>query len=768
MNPNYLKNESDIDLGYGQLFNILLRRRLWFLSVFLGVISMSAIATLLMKPTYESRMQLLVEPNLVDYSERETLTGEQQPIQWSQSRLNVDYATQLTLMRSPEFLEKAVALLRPEYPDLEAADLATKFTLTQAVEDDINTRIFQAVYTDSDEVKAQKVLQAMQQVYQDYNIQQENLRLTQGLAIIERQLPAARKNYLQAEAALERFRRRKNLINPEQQATALTAELNTVNKERAILRAHYQAIQARYNDLQQQLAISPQEALVSSRLSESTRYQKLIEEFQTTELTLAAQRAIYTDASPVIQNLVEKRQNELALLEKELDEILPSQNQIPLNSPLKRGKSKIHPLKEGQLGETELVLVGKLVDAHTELKSLAARDRSLLQTEQQLHTQLNQFPNLIAEYDRLQPEVEIQRESIKQLLSAQQQLTLELARGGFKWKIVEAPQIGEKIAPSLKISLLLGAVIGLFLGGIAAFLREATDDKIHSVEQIKQAIDLPVLASVPALLPLNNSRAKKEPIPLLQMLNWLPFRESTDLIYQNIRLLNATSNLKSILVTSAQAGEGKSTLALGLALSAARFRKKVLLIDANLRCPSLHEQLNLPNQGGLSILLSSLDMPKPRRLFILGLTIEVLTAGAKSDDPVKLLNSQRFGKLMSHFEQNYDLVLLDVPPILGMPEYDLAEIQKTSSEKTLSLKLQQTRVGTVDVLQIASFCKGILLVTRMDRIAKSELIRAREMLGHFNAIGVVANEVKNRQKKYITHLELDRIEVQNSKVDSRN
>jgi uncharacterized protein involved in exopolysaccharide biosynthesis/Mrp family chromosome partitioning ATPase len=744
MNPNYLKNESDIDLGYGQLFSILLRRRFWFLSVFLGVISISAIATLIMKPTYESRMQLLVEPNLVDYSERETLTGEQQPIQWSQSRLNVDYATQLTLMRSPEFLEKAVALLRPEYPDLEAEDLITKFTLTQAVEDDINTRIFQAVYTDSDEVKAQKVLQAMQQVYQDYNIQQENLRLTQGLAVIERQLPAARKNYLQAEEALERFRRKENLINPEQQATALTEELNTVNKERAILRAHYQAIQARYNDLQQQLAISPQEALISSRLSESSRYQNLIKEFQTTELTLAAQRAIYTDASPVIQNLVEKRQNELALLEKELDEILPTQN---LKSKIQNPKSKIqNPLREGQLGATELVLVGKLVDAHTELKSLAARDRSLLQTEQKLRSQLNQFPNLIAEYDRLQPEVEIQRESIKQLLAAQQQLTLELARGGFKWKIVEAPQIGEKIAPSLKINLLLGAVIGLFLGGIAAFIREATDDKIHSVEQIKQAIDLPVLASVPALLPLDGSRAKKKRIPLLEMLNWLPFRESIDLIYKNIQLLNATANLKSILVTSAQDGEGKSTLALGLALSAARFRKKVLLIDANLRCPSLHEQLNLPNQGGLSTLLSSLDMPKPRRISILGLTIEVVTAGAESDDPVKLLNSQRFGKLISHFEQNYDLVLLDAPPILGIPEYDLAEIKKTSSENTLSLKLQQTRVGTVDVLQVASLCRGILLVTRMNQIAKSELIRAREMLGHFNAIGVVANGVKNRQK----------------------
>ncbi|NJM88381.1 MAG: hypothetical protein HC847_15655, partial [Hydrococcus sp. RU_2_2] len=110
----------------------------------------------------------------------------------------------------------------------------------------------------------------------------------------------------------------------------------------------------------------------------------------------------------------------------------------------------------------------------------------------------------------------------------------------------------------------------------------------------------------------------------------------------------------------------------------------------------------------------------------------------------------------------------DVPPILGVPEYDLAEIKKTPSEKTLSLELQQTRVGTVDVLQVASFCKGILLVTRMNRIAKSELIRAREMLGHFNAIGVIANGVKNRQKKYITHLELDRLGVQKSEVDSRN
>jgi uncharacterized protein involved in exopolysaccharide biosynthesis/Mrp family chromosome partitioning ATPase len=739
MTPSRLKTELDAEFGYGQLLAILLRRRFWLLSVWSGVVAIATLITLFMKPTYESQMQLLIEPNLED-SYRERLGEERQPTPPSQLKFNVDYATQLNLMRSSQFLEGAVNLLRSEYPDLDAAILSAQLTLMQVVEEDVNTRIFQATYTDSDPLKSQKILQALQKVYQDYNLAQENLRITQGLAVINKQLPEARESFLKAQKALEQFRQKENLVNPEQQATAIAQELRTVEQERQAIEAQHQGTQARYNDLQQQLSLSPQKGLKSARLSESPRYQDLLKEVQNTELALAQQRVIFTDASPQVQDLLEKRQSQLALLHKEMKQVLGG----VATQPNTTGEAI---LKEGRLGETELALVGQLVEAEAELLDLSARDRSLLTTEQKLRTQMSRFPNLIAQYDRLQPEVEIQRETIKQLLAAQQQLTLELARGGFKWQIVEAPQLGKKISPSIRINWLMGMVVGLFLGTIAAFVREALDDTINNEEQLKQKLNLPLIGSLPEFYPnFPARRSQTSRVPLLQIINWLPFREAIDLVYKNIQLLNCDSKLRSILIASARTGEGTSTLAIALALSAARWRKKVLLIDVNLRRPTLHELLDLPNEQGFSTLLSSLDMPKPHRVSLLGVTIEVLTAGPKPADPVRLLNSQRMGTLIGHFEQNYDLVLLDTSPILGTPEFDREEKMREDS----------IHVGTVDVLQTASFCHGVLMVARINQITSTELLQAREILGKLNTIGVIANGAKIRNSNAIAYIDLKR------------
>jgi len=180
------------------------------------------------------------------------------------------------------------------------------------------------------------------------------------------------------------------------------------------------------------------------------------------------------------------------------------------------------------------------------------------------------------------------------------------------------------------------------------------------------------------------------------------------------------------VVTSTLPGEGKSTLVFGLALSAARLHQRVLLIDADLRRPSLHQQLNLPNQQGLSTLLSGdATLPNPHRISLSGSNIDVLTAGPTPTDPVKLLSSPRMGELMRAFEQTYDLILLDTPPVLGM----------------------------VDAIQIASFCSGVVMVGRLDRVTQSELMEATAMLSQLNVIGVVANGASRPTNSYVAQAE---------------
>ena len=716
---------TETEFGYGQLFAILWRRRFWFLGVFCGVLSIAIPLALSKEPTYRSSMELLVEPN---YQENGGDGGESEV---TDSAVDVDYATQLNLMRSSELLQEAVERLESEYPHISVEELQGSLTLKQVVEgEDEPTKIVQATYVGNDPARTKEVLQALKNVYQKYNLEQQEKRISEGLSFINEQLPVARENLAEAEQELRQFRQNNNLVAPEEAANQTANALRNVEQQRQSLDAQYQETQARYDALKKQLGLSPQEALISSRLSESSRYQTLLNQLQETEIALAEQRAQYTDAHPNVKALLEQRQQQLSLLKEEVRQVL---GEVP-------EQLKITPealQQRGQLAGTELNLARSLVEARTNLQSLRARDQSLAETEQQLRAQLDRFPKLIAQYNSLQQEVEVRRSTLQELLQARQQLGVELDRGGFNWQVVETPRAGHKIGPNTKQDILLGAVVGLFLGGVAAFLREVVDDAVHTSDQLRGQVSLPLLGVTPSLPPSEAGRfvvnfpwqrLDQTPTSILQVVQWLPFRESLDMIYKNIQLLNRGSELSSLVVTSALAGEGKSTLVLGLAISAARLDQRVLVIDADLRHSSLHEELALSNEEGLSTLLSGeTEQPNLHHISPLGSNIDLLTAGSTPNDPVKLLSSQGMRELIAEFEQSYDLVLLDTPSILG----------------------------TVDAIQTASFCSGVVMVGRLDRVTQSQLSQATTMLSKLNAIGIVANGGRDAMSSYAAVSESD-------------
>ena len=707
---NFDAAAAETDPGYGQLFAVLMRRRFWLLGVLCSVLSVATILTLIAKPTYQSSMQLLIEPNYQGKRER----GAEPESEFADTKIEIDYATQINVMRSPVLLQRALDILSSEYPDLTIKDIQEYLLLSLVVEDKISTKIVQVVYTDNDPIKTQKVLEAVNTVYQIYNREQQEQRLKKGLKFINEQIPVVSKLVDQTERKLEQFRKNNNLIDPEQQAAAIAQTLNGIEQERQVIRAQLKAIQATYSALQQQIARSPQNALVSSRLSQSARYQSLLNEFQKTEMALAQRRVVFKDTDPNIQQLLELRQSQLALLQSEVGRVVGT---VP-NQASSKGEGL---LQEGQLGGIDLNLTSQLVDAQTNLRALTARDSSMGQTQQELRSQLNKFPVLLAEYNRLLPLVQINRDKLQQLVRAQQELSLEIARGGFDWQALEEPQLGLQIGPNIKLNLLLGLVVGLLLGGGAAFLREMTDDSIHNSDELEKQVALPLLGMTPELPqdkasePIINLPFGKPQVMspwTVQVSNWPPSWESLDLIYKNIQLLNSVSSFKSLMVTSALAGEGKSTLALGLALSAARLHQRVLLIDADLRRPNLHTLVNLPNEQGLSTLLTTdANVPTHSSIQSSDSYIDIVTAGPVPGDPANLLSSQRMRELMAAFERTYDLILVDAPPVLGM----------------------------VDAILTASFCSGVVLVSHMGKVTKTELTQATAMLSKLNVIGVVAN-----------------------------
>jgi capsular exopolysaccharide synthesis family protein len=711
---------EETDGGYGQLLAVLIRRRNWLLGVLGAVLTIATVFTLISRPTYQSEMQLLIEPN---YQGKKDGSLPRQGEQYADSGVTIDdYATQINVMRSSLLIQRAVDILRPEYPTLTVAEVKSNLVLKQVAEEKANTKIVEATYKANDPIKAQKVLKAIHTVYQIYNREQQEQRLKKGLKFINEQIPVVTKTVDRAEDKLEEFRKNNNLIDPEQQAATVNAALNAIAQEREVIRAQYNDLQARYGQLQQQLARSPQQALIASRLSQSSRYQTLLNELQRTELALSQRRVVFTDEDPNVQKLLEQRQNLLGMMRQEGGRVLGEGQEAAAQAASNNGDGI---LQQGQLGALDLNLAAQLVEVQTNMNAMRARDNSLAQTQQKLRSDLKRFPVLLAEYNRLVPLVQINRDKLQQLLRAQQELSLEIARGGFDWQALEEPRLGLKVGPNLKLNLLLGLVAGLMLGGLAAFLRDAVDDSVYSSEDLERQFELPLLGMTPEL-PRGRVAQPEVSLPFgkplnlspwtVQVRNWPPSWESLDLIYRNLQLMNEMAAFKSLVVTSAVAGEGKSTLALGLALSAARLHQRVLLIDTDLRRPSLHEILNLPNDYGLSTLLNSDAMlPVHNAIQSSGSYIDILTAGPQPEDPANLLSSQRMRELMAGFEQNYDLILLDAPPLLGM----------------------------VDAMIAASCCTGVVLVSRVGMVRKTELAQANAMLRKLNVIGVVANGVSN-------------------------
>ncbi len=718
---------ADSEPGYGQLFAVLIRRFPWFLIVFMASLGAGYFVYRKTPPTYKSSMELLVEPNYQGKAEGAGLEKNE----FTDSNVKIDTATQLNLMASSSLIKQAVEKLKLEYPQISVKEIKSSLALKQlrSKEDDIATKIFQVEYTGKDPVKTQRILESIRSVYLDYNEEQQKKRLRSGLRVIREQKKKVTDELNQAEAQLLRFRNSQSLTDPQTQAQAYENALNNIQQERRTTHNEYKEAQARLTSLQQQLKRTPQKALISSRLSQSTRYQSLLNEIQTTELAIAQANLRFTAEHPEVLKLKEQLTEQKQLLQQEVGRALGGSN-VDASTI-----DSSDLLNQGQLSQTDLNLASSLVETQTNLLALAARDQSMAEKEEQLSQELKKFPLLLAQYNRLQPQVDRSRKRLQELLTAEQEVEQELDKGGFNWEVVEEPQPGNYLGPNLQQNLLLGGVVGLMLGGIAAFAREAADDAVRTTAELEKQFAIPLLGTTPKL-PAAKAKESVFKLPFgkpevlapwtIQVLQSPPRWESLDLIYKNIELLNSVSAFKSLMITSALPDEGKSALALGLAMSAARLHKKVLLIDANLRDPSVHKHLNLPNEQGLSTLLTS-DVALPNQITLQSSGssyIDILTAGPVPEDPANLLSSPRMEELMGAFEENYDLVILDASSVLGL----------------------------VDALITASTCRGVIMVASIGRVTRTQIAQATGMLGKLNLLGVVANGVSNSNYSYVPNV----------------
>ncbi len=216
--------------------------------------------------------------------------------------------------------------------------------------------------------------------------------------------------------------------------------------------------------------------------------------------------------------------------------------------------------------------------------------------------------------------------------------------------------------PNLKLNLLIATVFGLALGVALALLFEYLDDTLKNSEEVERHLGLVVLGMIPKLSDMTPRQALENPRSA--------FAEAYRSVRTALQFSTAAGVPRTLLVTSTVPGEGKSTTALSLAQNFTQLGKRVLLIDADLRNPSMHRTLGLENDKGLSNCLAGAAKPQDV-IHAQQELLDVMTSGPLPPNPAELLSGPKMLALLTVAVSKYDQVIIDGPPTMGIADAPL-------------------------------------------------------------------------------------------------
>jgi polysaccharide biosynthesis transport protein len=280
----------------------------------------------------------------------------------------------------------------------------------------------------------------------------------------------------------------------------------------------------------------------------------------------------------------------------------------------------------------------------------------------------------------LEAQASLVRSSILDRQLAQAGLPSEVTVG----RIIEpADQPSSPVSPNHAMNGAFGLVAGLGIGIGLAFLRDRLSERLRSPEGIEAYLEAPVLGAIPRVPAW---RRRKEAF-LVSSVQWRsPAAEAYRILRTNVLSAASAVDVKSIVVTSAYSGEGKSATAANLGVVLARAGKRVTLVSADLRRPRLHEFFNREEHMGLIDLLAGRaslrqalqEVSVPTHGFDTSMaSLRLLSSGNVAEDPGELLTSTTMAKILAELERLSDIVLIDVPPVLPITDaLVVAEVTK--------------------------------------------------------------------------------------------
>lgn len=434
-----------------------------------------------------------------------------------------------------------------------------------------------------------------------------------------------------SEIKLQEYMKEKDIVTIEDRATIIPQKLADLSLKLTAAETKRKELEAVYDKLK---SIKPEDADAIPAIAESSIIQSLRTEINRAEQRAADLSKIYGERYP---DMIKARE-EVAILK--------------------------------QKRQHEVDRIGKSIQNEYDISiSYENNIRGLLDKTKAEAVKLNEK---FIQYGMLKRDIESNRSLFDGLMKSLKELSVtEQTNTANVWIVEKATPPDAPSQPNTKRNILLGIVLGLFGGVGMAFFLEYLDNTVKSPSDVETRTGVPVLGS---LALLKHDALKKEeasgddalPSAIINKES-SSYVESYKALRTSILLSSAEKPPKRILITSAAPGEGKTTLAVNLAIIIAKTGKNVLLIDSDLRRPQLHKLFNIDNTSGLSSFLAGASEGS-----VISRTsvdhLRVVTSGPIPPDPAQLLSSKRLDGFIAACQGKFDFILFDSPPVLSVSD----------------------------------------------------------------------------------------------------
>jgi polysaccharide biosynthesis transport protein len=631
-------------------------------------------------PKYAGKFQLLVEPITAEEQLTRSSSIAQGSDEPSVQRINVeqsslDYESQIRILLGPKLLEPAIEKIRKKYPEVSYEILSKNLKIARITtltldKKEQGTKLIEVTYQDTNPEKVKLVLEQLSDSYLYYSLKERQSTIRRGIQFIDSQLTPLRQRVDSLQQQIQTLRQQYKIVDPEQQGKQLTETAGKLNQIEVENRTLLAEAEAKRDALERQL----RDASPQSVLGETSYYRALLDQYQELEGQFAIEAARLNPGHPAIVALQDKRQNLQNLLNQEANRVVKKAD--------------------------DAIIVAE------------SRSQAISQGQGEINQKIQQLAQFTRQYSDLQRELTLATDSLNKFAARQGALQIDAAQQEIPWELTIPPMLElDESGQPMKVNslskvrfLALIAVLGVLLGAGVGFLVETTQDVLHTTDDAKRATQLPLLGVIP------HSDSLSQTVSELAT-------ESFRSLAKNIRLLGKTyAPIRSLAIVSAEAGDGKSTIALHLAMTAATMGQRVLLVDADFHRPKVHELLGLSNQQGLSnLLLGDQDIPKNVfQSLPICRNLAILTAGKPPFDPVELFTTKQFETLFQKLQAMFDLVIYDTPPLIGLADSAL----------------------------VAAQCDSLALVVRLGKTSRSSILAALEELNFSttSVLGTIAND----------------------------